>query len=130
VCRCRRAALSWSNSPERAQMGNCSITAEFGQARGSSLIRRPPLSYVLEDLVDIVVLAAVEMMGSPPATVRPPLHTVLKRGREVGLTMEAAEQGLRAPARETAKTRSRGRAERNAKARRRTDTRPLPTGRD
>lgn len=50
-----------------------------------------------EDLVDVVVLAAVELTGSLPATVRPMLHAVFKRGHEVGLTMEAAEKALRPP---------------------------------
>jgi hypothetical protein len=58
----------------------------------------PPPAPRPEDLVDIVVLTAVEMTGSPPATIRPLLHAVFKRGREVGLTMEAAEQALRPPA--------------------------------
>jgi transcriptional regulator with XRE-family HTH domain len=49
-----------------------------------------------EDLVDALVLTAVEMMGAAPAPVRAMLHAVFKRGREVGLTMDAAEKALRA----------------------------------
>lgn len=48
-----------------------------------------------EDLVDVVVLAAVEITGSPSPAVRSLLHAVFKRGREVGLTMEDAEKALR-----------------------------------
>lgn len=47
------------------------------------------------NLVDLLVLTAVEHSGSLPAAVRPWLHAVMKRGIELGLTMEAAEQALR-----------------------------------
>src|SRR5260370_32615110 len=40
----------------------------------------PPLRAA--DLVDVVVLAAVEMVGSQPAALRPLLHAIFKRGRE------------------------------------------------
>jgi hypothetical protein len=52
----------------------------------------PPLR--AEDLIDVVVLTAVEHTGSAPAVVRPWLHAVFKRGREMGLSMEAAEKAL------------------------------------
>jgi transcriptional regulator with XRE-family HTH domain len=55
-----------------------------------------------EDLVDLLVLTAVEQTGSSPAAVRPWLHAVVKRGAELGLTMEVAEQALRPPAPEKA----------------------------
>jgi hypothetical protein len=48
-----------------------------------------------EDLVDIVVLTAVEHTGAPIADVRRLLHAVFKRACDVGLTAEAAERGLR-----------------------------------
>jgi len=51
-----------------------------------------------EDLVDVLVLTAVEQSGSPPASVRTWLHAVMKRGAELRLTMEDAERALR-PAR-------------------------------
>jgi DNA-binding XRE family transcriptional regulator len=47
------------------------------------------------NLVDLLVLTAVEQSGSLPAAVRPWLHAVMKRGIELGLTMEAAELALR-----------------------------------
>jgi hypothetical protein len=67
---------------------------------GSAPSPAPPAPATLpraEDLVDILVLAAVELTGSSPATVRPMLHAVFRRGREVGITMEAAEKALRPP---------------------------------
>jgi hypothetical protein len=48
-----------------------------------------------EDLVDIVVCAAVEVTGSMPSALRPVLYAVFKRAREVGLTVQAAENALR-----------------------------------
>jgi transcriptional regulator with XRE-family HTH domain len=54
-----------------------------------------------EDLVDIVVCAAVEVTGSMPSALRPLLYAVFKRAREVGLTMQAVENALR-PVVETA----------------------------
>lgn len=51
-----------------------------------------------QDLVDLVVLAAVESSGSPPAVVRQLLHAAFKRGRELGLAMEVAEKVLAPPA--------------------------------
>jgi transcriptional regulator with XRE-family HTH domain len=48
-----------------------------------------------EDLVDVVVLAAMEATGSSSAEMRALLHVVFKRAREVGLTMESAEKALR-----------------------------------
>ncbi len=47
-----------------------------------------------EDLVDVLVLTAVERSGTLPAAVRPWLHAVFKRGHELGITMEAAGEGL------------------------------------
>jgi transcriptional regulator with XRE-family HTH domain len=60
----------------------------------------PPPSAALrpEDLIEIVVLAAVEQAGLAPATARQGLHAVFKRAREIGLTMEVAEKALRPPA--------------------------------
>jgi hypothetical protein len=49
-----------------------------------------------EDLVDVLVLAAVENTGAAPAPMRALLHAVFKRAREVGLTVEAAEKALHA----------------------------------
>jgi hypothetical protein len=45
--------------------------------------------------VDLVVLAAVEETGVLPATVRPLLYRALQRARELGLTLDALEAGLR-----------------------------------
>ncbi|HEX3343475.1 MAG TPA: hypothetical protein VHS09_02835, partial [Polyangiaceae bacterium] len=56
----------------------------------------PPPPTPPEDLVDVLVLAAVETTGAAPAPMRALLHTVFKRAREVGLTVEAAEKALRA----------------------------------
>ena len=49
-----------------------------------------------EDLVDVLVLAAVENTGAHPATMRGLLHAIFKRAGDVGLTVDAAEKGLRA----------------------------------
>lgn len=57
----------------------------------------PPPVLRAADLVDVVVLAAVEATASAPSVVRPWLHAVFKRAREVGLSVEAAEKAL-APA--------------------------------
>jgi transcriptional regulator with XRE-family HTH domain len=48
-----------------------------------------------EDLIEIVVLAAVEHTGSTPAAARQWLHAVFKRANQIGLTMEVAERALR-----------------------------------
>jgi hypothetical protein len=56
---------------------------------------RPPPAPRAEDLVDVVVLAAVERTGSKPSEVRPWLHAVFKRACDLGLTAEAAEKALR-----------------------------------
>jgi hypothetical protein len=55
----------------------------------------PPPQARAEDLVDILVLTAVEQSGSSPAIVRPWLYAVMKRGVELHLTMEIAAQALR-----------------------------------
>ena len=57
-----------------------------------------------EDLVDVLVLTAVEITGSAPAPMRAMLHAVFKRAGDVGLTVDAAEMGLRAPIPGPAKT--------------------------
>jgi hypothetical protein len=58
------------------------------------------------DLMDVVVLAAMEMTGSSSAEVRPLLHAVFKRAKDVGLTMDAAEEALRPVAAVTARKRA------------------------
>jgi hypothetical protein len=58
---------------------------------------RPPGPQLrAEDLVDLLVLAAVERTGAAPAATRTMLHAVFKRAREVGLTVEVAEGALQA----------------------------------
>jgi transcriptional regulator with XRE-family HTH domain len=47
------------------------------------------------DLIDALVLVAVEQSGTLPGVVRPWLHAVFKRAIELGLTPEAVEKGLR-----------------------------------
>jgi hypothetical protein len=47
------------------------------------------------DLVDVVVLAAMEASGLPAAQVRTLLHTVFRRAKDVALTVEAVEEALR-----------------------------------
>jgi transcriptional regulator with XRE-family HTH domain len=66
---------------------------------GLGLEPLPPPSPVLrlEDLVDLLVLTAVEHSGSTPAAVRPWLRAVMKRGADLGLTMASVEQALRLP---------------------------------
>jgi len=54
----------------------------------------PAAQHRAEDLVDIVVLAAVEQ-GAPVGTARRLLHAVFKRAAEIGLSVEAAEKALR-----------------------------------
>lgn len=64
----------------------------------------PPPQARAEDLVDLLVLTAVEQTGSAPAVVRPWLYAVMKRGAELRLTMDIAAQALRpAPAEATSK---------------------------
>jgi transcriptional regulator with XRE-family HTH domain len=48
-----------------------------------------------EDLVDIVVLAAVEQTGAPVAAARGVVHAVFKRAGEIGMSVEAVEKALR-----------------------------------
>jgi DNA-binding XRE family transcriptional regulator len=55
----------------------------------------PALVPSAEDLIDVVVLAAMEITGSSSADVRPLLHAIFKRAKDVGLTVELAEQALR-----------------------------------
>jgi len=55
----------------------------------------PPPPARAEDLVDSLVLAAVDATRGAPAAMRAMLHAVFKRGIEVGLSMEAAEKALR-----------------------------------
>lgn len=58
---------------------------------------RPPGPQLrAEDLVDLLVLAAVERTGAAPAAMRTMLHAVFKRAREVGLTVEVVESALHA----------------------------------
>jgi DNA-binding transcriptional regulator YiaG len=59
-----------------------------------------------EDLVDVLVLSAVERTGAAPAPMRALLHAVFKRAREVGLTVEAAEKALHAGVAADARTQS------------------------
>jgi transcriptional regulator with XRE-family HTH domain len=56
----------------------------------------PPVPVAREaDLIDALVLVAVEHSGILPGAVRPWLHAVFKRAVELGLTPEAVEKGLR-----------------------------------
>lgn len=71
-----------------------------------------------EDLVDVLVLKAVEISESPPASMRPLLHAVFQRGCEVGLTMQAAERALRPPAAAQDEGMEGGKARASAKKRR------------
>jgi len=48
-----------------------------------------------EDLVDLLVLVAVEQTGLSPAAVRPALHAIMKRACQLRLTMDTAERALR-----------------------------------
>jgi transcriptional regulator with XRE-family HTH domain len=57
----------------------------------------PPAARV-EDLVDLLVLTAHEGTGLPAAALRPALHAVFRRGCELRITMQAAEEALRAGA--------------------------------
>ena len=56
----------------------------------------PAIVLRTEDLVDIVLLAAVELTGAAPADLRPLLRTVFRRAHEVGLTTESAARALEA----------------------------------
>ena len=56
----------------------------------------PAIVLRAEDLVDIVLLAAVELTGAAPADLRPLLRTVFRRAHDVGLTTEAAARALEA----------------------------------
>jgi hypothetical protein len=50
-----------------------------------------------DDLIDIVVLAAMEHTGMPSPAIRSLLHVAFKRAREIGLTAEIAEKARRPP---------------------------------
>ncbi len=83
------------------------LAAEVADASGQTLetlgletAADPLVSKV--NLVDLLVLTAVEQSGSLPAAVRPWLHAIMKRGVELRLTMEAAEEALRPAAPEAA----------------------------
>ncbi|HVR02991.1 MAG TPA: hypothetical protein VMT47_12720 [Polyangia bacterium] len=56
----------------------------------------PAIVLRAEDLVDIVLLAAVELTGAAPADLRPLLRTVFRRAHDVGLTTESAARALEA----------------------------------
>ena len=66
----------------------------------------PPPALRPEDLIEIVVLAAVEQAGLAPATARQGLYAVFKRAREIGLTVEVAEKALRPAAPPAQRTQS------------------------
>jgi transcriptional regulator with XRE-family HTH domain len=55
----------------------------------------PQAAHRPEDIVDIVVLTAVDQTGAPVATARSLLHAVFKRAAELGLSVEAVEKALR-----------------------------------
>lgn len=55
----------------------------------------PSMAHRPEDLVDVVVLAAVEQTGAPVAAARGLVHAVFKRAGEIGLSVEAVEKALR-----------------------------------
>jgi hypothetical protein len=58
----------------------------------------PPLPRpAAEDLVDILVCAAVEATGQPPAAMRPLIYRLFKRAREVGLETRDVERALQPP---------------------------------
>jgi hypothetical protein len=83
------------------------LAAEVADAGGQTLeslgletVADPLASKV--NLVELLVLTAVEQSGSLPAAVRPWLHAIMKRGVELRLTMEAAEEALRPAPRVTA----------------------------
>jgi transcriptional regulator with XRE-family HTH domain len=54
----------------------------------------PPFVPRDEDLVDVVVCAAVEATGQSPAALRPLIYKLFKRAREVGLSTLAVEKAL------------------------------------
>jgi DNA-binding XRE family transcriptional regulator len=77
-----------------------SLAAEVADAARETLVSleieaAPDPMKANVNLVDLLVLTAVEQSGSLPAAVRPWLHAVMKRGIELGLTMESAELALR-----------------------------------
>jgi len=83
------------------------LAAEVANAAGEALeslgleapapVAPAPAALALgpDDLIDIVVLSAVELSGATPAAARAWLHAAFKRGHELGLTMDAAERALR-----------------------------------
>jgi DNA-binding transcriptional regulator YiaG len=71
----------------------------------------PAIALRAEDLVDIVLLAAVELTGAAPADLRLLLRTVFRRAHDVGLTTEAAAKALEALAPAATPRKVTGRAE-------------------
>lgn len=61
------------------------------------------------DLVDSIVCAAAEAIGSPPASMRPALIAAFDRAVSLGLELEEVRSGLRKTREPTARTRSRSR---------------------
>jgi DNA-binding XRE family transcriptional regulator len=100
----RPASHHWHNLARLVHPIDRAFAAEIADAgeetlEGLGLEPLPPPSPVLrlEDLVDLLVLTAVEHSGSTPAAVRPWLRAVMKRGADLGLTMQAVERALRLP---------------------------------
>jgi transcriptional regulator with XRE-family HTH domain len=59
----------------------------------------PPVSP--RERVDLVILAAVEGSGLLPSAVRPVLQAAVKRARELGLSLDAIDEALKAKPRAT-----------------------------
>jgi hypothetical protein len=73
-----------------------SLGLEAAPAPAASAPAAPaPSAHRPEDLVDIVILAAVDQTGTPVATARSLVHAVFKRAADLGLSVEAVEKALR-----------------------------------
>lgn len=62
------------------------------------------------DLVDSIVCAAAEAIGSPPGSMRPALIAAFDRAASLGLELEEVRSGLRRTREATARSRSRSRS--------------------
>jgi transcriptional regulator with XRE-family HTH domain len=82
------------------------LAAEVARAADATLVELgleaspPPAQHAtpvarIEDLVDVLVLVAVENSGASPADARRWLHAVFARGSALGVSMADAERALR-----------------------------------
>jgi hypothetical protein len=109
---------AWPHLARIVQSRDAALAAEIAKAAGITLEPSPGPGgtappALAPALVDSVVCAAADVLGAPPADVRPALRAALLRARELGLTADTIEQALAQPLpaarqRETAKAKASG----------------------